>query len=48
MVFVLPPRPEGYGAYHAAEIQYVFPGNQTIYFGAPFTAAQTDLSNTDW
>ncbi len=46
MVFVLPPRPEGYGAYHAAEIQYVFPGNQTIYFGAPFTAAQTDLSNT--
>jgi para-nitrobenzyl esterase len=45
MVFVLPPRPEGYGAYHAAEIQYVFPGNQTIYFGAPFTAAQTDLSS---
>ena len=44
MVFVLPPRPEGYGAYHAAEIQYVFPGNQTIYFGAPFTAAQSDLS----
>jgi para-nitrobenzyl esterase len=45
MVFVLPPRPEGYGAYHAGELQYVFPGNQTIYFGAPFTAAQTDLSN---
>ncbi len=44
MVFVLPPRSEGYGAYHAAEIQYVFPGNQTIYFGAPFTAAQSDLS----
>lgn len=44
MVFVLPPRPEGYGAYHAAEIQYIFPGNQTIYFGAPFTASQTDLS----
>ena len=44
MVFVLPPRPEGYGAYHAAEIQYIFPKNQTIYFGAPFTTAQTDLS----
>jgi para-nitrobenzyl esterase len=44
MVFVVPPRPEGYGAYHASELQYVFPGNQTIYFGAPFTAAQTDLS----
>jgi para-nitrobenzyl esterase len=45
MVFNIPPRPEGYGAYHAAEIQYVFPGAKTIYFGAPFTAAQTDLSN---
>ena len=45
MVFKLPPRPEGYGAYHAAEIQYVFPQQQTIFFGAPFTAQQTDLSN---
>ena len=45
MVFKIAPRPEGYGAYHAAEIQYVFPGNQTIYAGAPFTAAQTDLSS---
>ncbi|MDB5945471.1 MAG: pnbA, partial [Ramlibacter sp.] len=45
MVFKLPARPEGYGAYHAAEIQYVFPQQQTIYFGAPFTAQQTDLSN---
>ncbi|TFW08508.1 carboxylesterase family protein [Oxalobacteraceae bacterium OM1] len=45
MVFRIPPRPEGYGAYHAAEIQYVFPKQQTVYFGAPFTAAQTDLSN---
>lgn len=44
MVTALPPHPKGYGAYHSAEIQYVFPGNQTIYFGAPFTAAQTDLS----
>ena len=39
------PRAEGYGAYHASEIQYLFPGNQTIYAGAPFTAAQTDLSS---
>ncbi|MBC7500054.1 MAG: carboxylesterase family protein [Herminiimonas sp.] len=45
MVFRLPPRPEGYGAYHAAEIQYVFPRESTIYFGAPFTAAQRALSN---
>jgi len=34
-----------FGAYHAAEIQYVWPKQQTIYYGAPFTAAQTDLSN---
>jgi para-nitrobenzyl esterase len=45
MVFNIPPRPEGYGAYHASEIQYLFPKTQKIYFGAPFTAAQTDLSN---
>jgi para-nitrobenzyl esterase len=45
MVFVIPPRPEGYGAYHAAELQYIFPGNQVIQSGAPFNAAQTALSN---
>lgn len=45
MVFKIAPRAEGYGAYHAAEIQYLFPGNQTVYAGAPFTAAQTDLSS---
>jgi para-nitrobenzyl esterase len=45
MVFAIPPRTEGYGAYHAAEIQYVWPTQQKIYSGAPFTAAQTDLSN---
>ncbi|MFT3804506.1 MAG: carboxylesterase/lipase family protein [Burkholderiaceae bacterium] len=45
MVFNLPPRVNGFGAYHAAEIQYVWPKQQTIYYGAPFTAAQTDLSN---
>ncbi|NEX63142.1 carboxylesterase/lipase family protein [Noviherbaspirillum galbum] len=46
MVFNIPPRPEGYGAYHAAEIQYVFPTTASkVYFGAPFTAAQTELSN---
>jgi para-nitrobenzyl esterase len=45
MVFNIPPRPEGYGAYHASELQYVFSGAKTIYFGAPFTAAQTALSN---
>jgi para-nitrobenzyl esterase len=45
MVFNLPlDRPEGFGAYHAAELQYVFPGNQTIYQGAPFTPAQQALS----
>ncbi|MDP9045381.1 MAG: carboxylesterase family protein [Pseudomonadota bacterium] len=45
MVFKIPPRPEGYGAYHAAEIQYVFPGTYVVYFGAPFTAAQSTLSS---
>jgi para-nitrobenzyl esterase len=45
MVFKIPARNNGYGAYHAAEIQYVWPKQQTIYYGAPFTAAQTDLSN---
>jgi para-nitrobenzyl esterase len=44
MVFVLPQRAEGYGAYHASELQYVFPGNQTITQGAPFTANQQALS----
>ncbi|WP_338759650.1 carboxylesterase/lipase family protein [Massilia sp. METH4] len=40
-----PPRPEGYGAYHAAEIQYIFPVNGTDSMSAtPFTAAQADLS----
>lgn len=45
MVFKIPPRPEGYGAYHAAEIQYVFPAANTVYSGAPFTSAQMALSN---
>lgn len=46
LVFPIPARPEGYGAYHASELQYVFSlARSTIYFGAPFTAAQTDLSN---
>jgi para-nitrobenzyl esterase len=44
VVFQLPPRPDGFGAYHAGELQYVFPGNQTIYVGAPMTAAQQALS----
>jgi para-nitrobenzyl esterase len=45
MVFNLPlDRPEGFGAYHASELQYVFPGNQHIYQGAPFTATQQALS----
>jgi len=45
VVFVLPPRAEGFGAYHAAEVQYVFPAPRTIVYGAPFDAAQTSLSN---
>lgn len=44
MVFAIPPRPEGYGAYHAAEIQYLFPSTQPIVSGAPFTSAQADLA----
>ena len=45
MVFNLPlDRPEGFGAYHASELQYLFPGNQHIYQGVPFTAAQQALS----
>ena len=44
MVFVLPQRPEGFGAYHASELQYVFPGNQTVLQGAPFTPTQQALS----
>lgn len=46
LVFKIPARPEGYGAYHASELQYLFSlAGTTIYFGAPFTAAQMDLSN---
>ncbi|MFT4193323.1 carboxylesterase/lipase family protein [Ottowia sp.] len=45
MVFDVPARVNGFGAYHASEIQYVWPKQQRIYHGAPFTAAQTDLSN---
>ncbi len=44
MVFALPQRAEGFGAYHASELQYVFPGNQTITQGAPFNANQQALS----
>lgn len=45
VVFVLPPRAEGFGAYHAADVQYVFPAARTIVYGAPFNAAQTSLSD---
>jgi len=44
VVYNVPARTDGFGAYHAAELQYVFPGTYTIYHGAPFTAAQTALS----
>jgi para-nitrobenzyl esterase len=41
----IPPRTDGFGAFHSAEIPYVFPSaNYHIYYGAPFTAAQTALS----
>jgi para-nitrobenzyl esterase len=41
----IPPRSDGFGAYHSAEIQYVFPSaDYHIYYGAPFTSAQTALS----
>ncbi|MFT3812167.1 MAG: carboxylesterase/lipase family protein [Acidovorax sp.] len=46
VVFDLPARVDGYGAYHASELQYLWPTQPLkIYYGAPFTAAQTDLSN---
>jgi len=44
VVFQLPPRPS-FGAYHAAEIQYIFNNHQPVVYGAPFTAAQEDLSS---
>jgi para-nitrobenzyl esterase len=41
----IPPRSDGFGAFHSAEIQYVFPSaNYRIYYGAPLTAAQIALS----
>jgi para-nitrobenzyl esterase len=43
MVFVLPQRAEGFGAYHASELQYVFPGNPSVQ-GALFNADQQALS----
>ncbi|HXA46021.1 MAG TPA: carboxylesterase family protein [Burkholderiaceae bacterium] len=46
MFFNVPPRTDGYGAFHAAELAYVFPGSTgKAYYGSPFTAAQTALSN---
>ncbi|PRC92424.1 carboxylesterase/lipase family protein [Solimicrobium silvestre] len=45
MFFNVPPRTDGFGAYHAAELAYLFPGSSgTAYYGSPFTAAQTALS----
>ncbi len=44
VVYNIPSRTDGFGAYHAAELQYVFPSAHTIYHGAPFTAAQAALS----
>lgn len=44
MPFKLPPRPS-FGAYHSAEIQYIFPDHNPIVYGAPFTQAQQALSS---
>ncbi|NDU92732.1 MAG: carboxylesterase family protein [Ferrovum sp.] len=44
VVYNVPARTDGFGAYHASELQYVFPGTYTIYHGAPFTPQQTNLS----
>jgi para-nitrobenzyl esterase len=46
MFFNVPLRTDGYGAFHAAELAYLFPGsNGRAYYGSPFTSAQTALSN---
>jgi para-nitrobenzyl esterase len=43
--FSPPPRSEGYGAYHSADLLYLFPAAQKIFYGAPFNSAQQSLSS---